>query len=237
MKFDPPLVEGRLLRRYKRFLSDIELPGHDAPFVAHCPNPGSMMGLAEPGFRVWLTPVTNPKAKLKWRWDLVDSGSSLVCINTGLANRLVPDAIADGHIPELSGYGTIRREVKYGTNSRIDILLEDPEKPPAYVEIKSVTLRRDTRPKGSGLAEFSDSVTKRGTKHLHELTEVKKQGARAIMLFLVLREDCDHFTAARDIDPVYAEALDHARASNVEILCYSALVTTEGMEIGRRLAI
>lgn len=192
MEFPSPLSRGRLLRRYKRFLADIELES-GGEIVAHCANPGSMMGLAEPGSEVWLSPNTNPKAKLDWRWELVRvAGDYLVCINTAHPNRVGEEAIAAGAIPDLTGYGSLRREVKYGANSRIDILLEDPGRPPCYVEIKSVTLRR---PDGAHptAAEFPDAVTKRGAKHLMELANVAENGGRAVMLYLVQRGDCDHF--------------------------------------------
>ena len=221
--------------RYKRFLADITLES-GAEIVAHCANPGSMMGLAEPGSEVWLSPNTNPKAKLDWRWELVRVGGDLVCINTAHANRVGEEAIGAGEIPELAGYASLRREVKYGQNSRIDILLEDDARPPCYVEIKSVTLRR---PDGAhpGAAEFPDSVTKRGAKHLAELADMVDSGARAAMLYLVQRGDCDHFRLAADIDPAYAAAMTDARARGVEALCYECGVTPRGIEIARPMKI
>lgn len=234
MKFPTPLTRGRLLRRYKRFLADIEMES-GAQIVAHCANPGSMMGLAEPGSEVWLSPNTNPKAKLDWRWELVRTGDGhLVCINTAHPNRIGEEAIGAGAIPELAGYGALRREVKYGKNSRIDILLEDEARPPCYVEIKSVTLRR---PDGDHptAAEFPDAVTKRGAKHLMELAEMAENGARAVMLYLVQRGDCDHFRVAADIDPGYASAMAEARARGVEALCRQCEVTQHGIEIGGAL--
>ena len=234
MKFPTPLTRGTLLRRYKRFLSDIELESGET-VVAHCANPGSMMGLAEPGSEVWLSPNANPKAKLDWRWELVRTGGGhLVCINTAHPNRVAEEAIAAQAIPELAGYGSLRREVKYGRNSRIDILLEGPDRPPCYVEIKSVTLRR---PDGAHptAAEFPDAVTKRGAKHLGELSDMVENGARAVMLYLVQRGDCDHFRVAADIDPAYAAAMADARARGVEALCYACAITPEGIEIAESL--
>ena len=234
MKFPTPLVRGTLLRRYKRFLADITLEGGEE-IIAHCANPGSMMGLAEPGSEVWLSPNTNPKAKLDWRWELVRAGGGpLVCINTAHANRVGEEAIAAGDIPELAGYASLRREVKYGQNSRIDILLEDDTRPPCYVEIKSVTLHR---PDGAhpAAAEFPDAVTKRGAKHLAELSDMVEARARAVMLYLVQRNDCDHFRIAADIDPAYAAALAEARAHGVEALCYACEITPEGIRIDRPL--
>jgi sugar fermentation stimulation protein A len=236
MKFPSPLTRGRLLRRYKRFLSDIEMESGET-VVAHCANPGSMMGLAEPGSEVWLSPNANPKAKLDWRWELVRTGEGhLVCINTVHPNRVAEEAIAAQAIPELAGYGSLRREVKYGDNSRIDILLEDDARPACYVEIKSVTLRRAEGGNPTA-AEFPDAVTKRGAKHLGELANMVESGARAVMLYLVQRSDCDHFRVAADIDPGYAAAMKEARASGVEALCYACDITPEGIEIGGALPI
>ncbi len=237
MRFPFPLVRGRLVRRYKRFLADIELDETGEEVIAHCANPGSMMGLAEPGSAVWLSPNANPKAKLDWRWELVRAGGDhLVCINTAWPNRVAEEAIGAGAIAELAGYGSLRREVKYGANSRIDILLEDAARPPCFVEIKSVTLRR---PDGAHptAAEFPDAVTKRGAKHLTELAGVAGNGGRAVMLYLVQRGDCDRFRVAADIDPAYAQAMAEARRRGVEALCYACEVTPEGVEIGGALPV
>ena len=234
MRFPNILTRGRLVRRYKRFLADITLDSGEE-ITAHCANPGSMMGLAEPGSEVWLSPNTNPKAKLDWRWELVRTGEGiLVCINTGHPNRVATEAIEAGAIPELAGYATLRREVKYGVNSRIDILLEDDARPACYVEIKSVTLRRPGGDHPSA-AEFPDAVTRRGAKHLAELADVVDAGGRAVMLYLVQRGDCDHFRVAADIDPVYAAALGEARHRGVEALCHACDVTPEGIEIAQAL--
>ena len=236
MKFPTPLTRGRLLRRYKRFLADIEMES-GAQIVAHCANPGSMMGLAEPGSEVWLSPNTNPKAKLDWRWELVRTGDGhLVCINTAHPNRIGEEAIGAGAIPELAGYASLRREVKYGKNSRIDILLEDEARPPCYVEIKSVTLRRAQGDHPTA-AEFPDAVTKRGAKHLMELADMADSGARAVILYLAQRNDCDHFRIAADIDPAYAAAMAEARARGVEALCYACDISPEGIRIDRPLTL
>ena len=229
MRFPDPLIPGRLRRRYKRFLADVELASGEI-VTAHCPNPGSMLGLAEPGLAVWLLPARNPKRKLRFSWELVDLGETLVGINTGRPNEIAAEAVAAGKIPELAGYGALRREVRYGKNSRIDLLLEDESQPPCYVEIKNVHLLR--RP---GLAEFPDSVTARGAKHLAELAEMRAAGARAVMLFLVQREDCESFEIAADIDPAYDRALRAAMAQEVEVLCYACRLTGEGIALGRAL--
>ncbi len=225
MQFPDPLIRGRLVRRYKRFLSDIEL--EDGTVVtAHCANPGSMLGLHEPDSEVWLSPSRNPDRKLKFSWELIRVGDGLVGINTAYPNRLVEEAVAAGRIAELADYESFRREVKYGKNSRIDLLLEDPAKPPCYVEVKNVHLMRE-----DGLAEFPDSVTKRGAKHLVELGDMVEEGHRAVMFYLVQREDCDRFSIAGDIDPDYKAELERARGRGVEAICYACRLTTEGIEV------
>lgn len=215
MNIDPPFTKARLLRRYKRFLADVRF-ADGTETTAHCANPGSMLGLAEEGNTVWLSKSDNPKRKLAWSWELVESDGALVGINTVRPNALVTEAIEAGLVPELTGYDTLRREVKYGQNSRIDILLESDDRPPAYIEIKSVTLSRE-----AGLAEFPDSKTSRGAKHMGELAEMAKSGHRAVVFFLVQRDDAGEMRLARDVDPAYAEAFDDARRSGVEVLCYS----------------
>ncbi|MEO3429219.1 DNA/RNA nuclease SfsA [Pelagibius sp. CAU 1746] len=233
MQFPDPLIPGRLLRRYKRFLADIAL-GDGSEVVAHCANPGSMMGLAEPGSPVWLSPSRNPARKLKYSWELVEvpgeKEGALVGINTGRANALVAEGLEAGKVPELAGYAQRRAEVRYGTKSRVDFLLEDPGRPACYVEVKSVTLKR--RP---GLAEFPDAVTARGTKHLGELAEMVRQGQRAVLFFLVQRGDCDRVAPARDIDPTYGEALDRALSAGVEILSYQCNLSPAGIALDGRL--
>jgi sugar fermentation stimulation protein A len=224
MIFDPPLLPGQLVRRYKRFLADVELEGGIE--TVHCANPGSMMGLAEPGSPVWLSRSANPARKLPLTWELVETaGGALVGVNTGYANRLAEEALSRGLIPALAGYQAWRREVAYGAASRIDFLLTGPDRPLCYVEVKSVTLARD------GVAEFPDSVTARGSRHLKELVEMRRQGARSVMLFLAQRQDCGSFAVAGDIDPAYAGALAAASAAGVEILAYACRVSPQGIEL------
>lgn len=229
MRFSSPLVRGRLLRRYKRFLADIELDGGEV-VTAHCANPGSMLGLKDPGIAAWLSKSDNPNRKLAWSLEIVEvdagRGPALVGINTGHPNRLVEEAIAAGTVPELKGYASLRREVKYGKNSRIDILLSDDGRPDCYVEVKNVHLVREP-----GLAEFPDSVTARGAKHLDELAEMVRQGARATMFYLVQRGDTETVAIARDIDPAYGAALDRAREAGVEVLAYGCAITAEGIDV------
>jgi sugar fermentation stimulation protein A len=231
MRFPDPLVPGTLRRRYKRFLADVELPS-GAELMAHCANPGSMLGLAEPGMAVWLSPSRNPERKLKYSWEIVAAKDGLVGINTSHPNTLVAEALAADRIPELAGYDRVRREVRYGRNSRIDLLLEGDGRPACYLEVKNVTLKR-----GAAAAEFPDSVTARGTKHLEELAKVARSGARAVMLYLVQRGDCSHVEIAADIDPVYAEAFARARDRGVEAFAYDCRVDPAFIELDRALAI
>lgn len=231
MKFATPLIRGRLIRRYKRFLADVTLDdGREV--TATCSNTGSMLGLTAPGSIVWLSVSDSPTRKYPHTWEMVEAdlgaGPGLVGINTNHPNRIVADAITAGAIPELSGYTTLRREVKYGLSSRIDILLETPSKPLCYVEIKNVHLSRKL-----GLAEFPDSVTERGVKHLVELSAMVAAGHRAVMLYLVQRADAEHFAFAQDIDPRYGAAFEAARGAGVEALAYACEITPESIEIVR----
>jgi sugar fermentation stimulation protein A len=231
VRFDKPLAPGRLIKRYKRFLADVLMDTGEA-ITAHVANSGSMMGLCAPGARVWLSLSDDPKRKLAWSWELVETeGGALVGINTGRPNAIVAEAIRAGAISALAEYDTLRREVKYGRNSRIDILLEAPERAPCYVEVKNCTLARQI-----GLAEFPDAVTERGAKHLRELSDMVAAGHRAVMVFLVQRNDCDRFKIAADIDPAYAAAYDLAVASGVEVLVLRCALTTEAVDMSHLIS-
>ena len=229
MRFPSPLTEGRLVRRYKRFLADVSI-GQGETVTVHCANPGAMIGLAEPGMRVFLSRSQNPSRKLAWSWELVEVEGALVGINTAHPNRLVDEAITAAAIPELAGYDSIRREVRYGTNSRIDFLLCDDARPAAYVEIKNVHLSRST-----GLAEFPDSVTARGAKHLAELSAMAAAGHRAVMVYVIQRNDAMEFALARDIDATYAVAFDRAQKAGVEMLAYDCRMSLEDITVGERV--
>ncbi len=231
MRFPTPLIPATLIKRYKRFLADCRLEdGREV--TAHCANPGSMMGLAEPGMRIWLEPNDDPKKKLKYGWRLVEHANGhFTGVDTSVPNRALKSALASGQIKELAAYSTIRAEVKYGQNSRIDFLLTGDGLPDCYVEVKSVTLSRQ-----QGLAEFPDSVTARGAKHLRELGDMAEAGHRAVMLYLVQRTDCQRFTLAADIDPTYAAEFDAARARGVERLVVGTSITPEGVETGQPFA-
>lgn len=231
MKFSTPLIPGRLIQRYKRFLADVEL--EDGSIItAHCANPGSMLGLKDPGSRVWLSKSNNPKRKLAYSWELLELDGCMIGINTAHPNRIVQEAIEANLISELTGYATLRREVKYGQNSRIDILLQDEAKPDCYVEIKNVHLLRE-----AGLAEFPDSVTKRGTKHLKELGDMAEQGHRAVMLYLVQRTDATGFALAKDIDPAYEAAFQEAQDRGVEAYIYQCDISPDGISLTSPLPI
>lgn len=231
MRFSAPLIEGRLIRRYKRFLADIELASGET-ITAHCANPGAMLGLVEPGTRVFVSKSASLTRKLPWSWELVEHNGDLVGINTAHPNAIVAAAIAAGAIPPLAGYAGLKREVRYGKNSRVDILLTDPARPDTYVEVKNVHLSRK-----KGLAEFPDSVTARGTKHLVELSAMVAAGKRAVMVFLVQRNDARRFRLARDIDPAYAAAFDRARAAGVEMLAVRCAMSLDGIDVGATLPI
>jgi sugar fermentation stimulation protein A len=227
MRFPSPLISATLVRRYKRFLADVVLPD-GAEMTVHVANPGAMTGLTAPGTRVWLSRSDNPKRKLPWSWELAEvdlgAGPELIGVNTAHPNPLVGAAIADGTIAELAGYETLRREVKYGRNSRVDFLLEDGSaagrKPPCFVEVKNVHLMRT-----AGLAEFPDSVTARGAKHLDELAAMAAQGCRAVMVFLVQIGSAGRVALARDIDAAYCDAFDRARRAGVEAIAYRCAIT------------
>lgn len=226
MQFDPPLIEAVLLQRYKRFLADVRLPD-GTELTVHCPNPGAMMGLSDPGNRVWISDSQNPKRKLRYTLEMMEvaspgGGKAFVGINTMHPNKLAEAAIEADIIPELTGYGRLRREVKYGENSRIDILLEDDDRPPCYVEIKNVHLVRQP-----GLHEFPDSKTDRGAKHLGEMADMVRQGARAVMLYVIQREDGDAFALAQDIDPKYAQSFHDAMAAGVEAVAIRCKVSPQ----------
>ena len=230
MKFRLPLRRATLVKRYKRFLSDHRFED-GSTVTAHVANPGAMTGLIDDGVETWLSPAANPKRKLPYSWEMVRVGQGLVGVNAGRPNALAEEAIAAGAIPPLAGYDTIRREVAYGERSRVDFLLEAADRPPCYVEVKNVHLKR-----GPG-AEFPDSVTARGTKHLRELATVAESGARAVMLYVIQRQDCESFTLAADIDPAYAAAFTQARAIGVEALAYACRLTTEDITVDHPLPI
>ncbi|MEQ8825972.1 MAG: DNA/RNA nuclease SfsA [Filomicrobium sp.] len=235
MQFSSPLKRGRLIKRYKRFLADIELEGGET-ITASCPNTGSMMGLCNPGSMVWVSESDSQTRKYRHTWELVEDdagkGVALVGINTGHPNKIVTEAIEENRIGKLKGYASLKREQKYGKASRIDILLEDDKKGRAYVEIKNVHLMRKV-----GLAEFPDSVTARGVKHLNELGDMVEEGHRGVMLFLIQRPDATRMAPAGDIDPAYSEALVRAVERGVEVMAYRCDITPERIALAKSVPV
>lgn len=229
MKFPQPLARGRLVQRYKRFFADVVLDdGRET--TAHCPNPGAMLSLNHPGLGVWLSRSDNPTRKLAHTLELVEADGGLVGVNTMNPNRLVAEALANGWIAEVIGYDSVRPEVKYGVNSRVDFLLESPGSPPLWLEVKNCHFRRD-----GTLAEFPDCVAARSLKHLKDLTAEVEKGARAVQLFVIQRTDCDAFDACHDLDPAYAAGLTEAAERGVEVLCYACDISPEDIRIARRI--
>ncbi len=233
MKFESALLEGRLVKRYKRFLADVILKDGSA-VTAHCPNTGSMKNCWSEGDRVWLRFVDDPKRKLKYTWELVElQGKNLACINTGRANHLVKEAILEKRIPELIGYSELKTEVKYGDeNSRIDILLKDESKPSCFVEIKNVTLLED-----DGIGYFPDAKTTRGTKHLRELMAELEKGNRAVLFFNVAHTGIKEVRPASHIDPEYAATFTQAVKAGVEVFVYGCEITENSIAINYKLNI
>lgn len=230
MIFDPPLVPARLVSRYKRFLFDAEL--EDGTLITgSCPNTGSMRGLTEPGSRIWLSRHNSPTRKYTYALELVEADGTTVGINTGLPNRLAEEAILSRIVPALGGYESLRREQKYGTNSRIDLLLASENRPSAWVEVKNVHFMRS-----KGIAEFPDTATARGAKHLQELSGMVAAGHRAVMLYVIQREDCDVMRICDDLDPVYAAAFSRALDAGVEAYAVKCRVSPHEIIVTQTVA-
>ncbi|MEZ2130610.1 MULTISPECIES: DNA/RNA nuclease SfsA [unclassified Sinorhizobium] len=221
MIFETPLVPARLIARYKRFLFDAQLESGET-ITGSCPNTGSMRGLTTPGSRIWLSTHDSQKRKYRHVLELVEADGTTVGVNTAMPNRIAAEAIAAGHVADLAHYATVRREQRYGRNSRIDLLLEDPLKKTAYVEVKNVHFMRQ-----AGLAEFPDTVTARGAKHLEELGDMAEAGHRAIMLFVVQRSDCRYFRICDDLDPFYAAAFKRAIGRGVEAFALTCTISPD----------
>ena len=226
MKFKKDLIHGRLIRRYKRFLADVLLDD-GAQVTAHCTNSGSMKSCLEEGAEVWLSPVDDPNRKTQFTWEMISIGGGWVGINTSNPNALAFEWISNGIIPGLDGFTELKREVKW-EDSRFDLYGEAPDRS-CFIEVKNVTLKEGER------ALFPDAVTERGRKHLHTLIRVKQSGMRAVMLYVVQRMDVEIFSAAREIDPAYAETLDEAVCKGVEVMVAQAKVSPEGITFYRML--
>lgn len=232
MQFNPPLESATLIKRYKRFLTDIKLPDGSERTI-HCANTGAMTGCATPGNTVWYSTSDNAKRKYPNSWEISETDKGhRICVNTARANQLAVEAIENKTIVELLGYNALRTEVKYGSeNSRIDILLEDNEKPPCYIEVKSVTLLDEQETSTEGQGFFPDAVTTRGQKHLRELTEMVESGNRAVLLFTVLHSGIEKVSAAHHIDAKYSLLLKQAQDAGVEVLCYKAELSSTQIQL------
>lgn len=223
MLFEPPLIRGTLIKRYKRFLADIVLED-SREITASVPNTGSMLGLTTPGSSVWLSINNDGKRKYPHALQLVEADGTIVGINTHLPNRLTEEAIRKGMVDNLADYGSLKREQKYGQNSRIDFLLEDEDKGKAYVEVKNVHFTRR-----KNIAEFPDTVTERGAKHLRELSAMAQQGHRAIMIYLIQRSDCEKLQLCRDLDADYCQEFDRAVKAGVEAYAIRCQISVEAI--------
>ncbi|WP_180897443.1 DNA/RNA nuclease SfsA [Martelella soudanensis] len=224
MQFDPPLIPAILIRRYKRFLFDAVLEETGETITGSCPNTGSMLGLNTPGSRIWLSRNDDGKRKYPHRFELIEADGTVVGVNTGLPNRLAEEAIGTGLIADFADYPVIRREQKYGRQSRIDLMLSADDRPDLYVEVKNVHFIRTP-----GIAEFPDTPTARGTRHLSELADMVAAGKRAAMVYLIQRNDCERFAISADLDPTYAEAFKWARRAGVEAYAIKCNVSRDSI--------
>ncbi|MBW2193226.1 MAG: DNA/RNA nuclease SfsA [Deltaproteobacteria bacterium] len=224
----PKLIPGILLKRYKRFMADVKLETGDV-VTAHCPNSGSMQACSEPGSPVYLSYHDNPKRKLKYTWELIEMPASLVGVNTQVPNRLVAESITAGRVEELGGYENISREVRVGSNSRLDILLTGDDKDPCYVEVKNCTLVDE------GVACFPDAVTSRGLKHLVEMRRLVSSGNRCVMFYLIQRMDAEVFRPADHIDPEYGRELRRVAGQGVEIVAYDVLIDLKTITLNEKI--
>ncbi len=230
MRIEQPIIKGLLLKRYKRFLADVELSSGEV-ITAHCPNTGSLTGCMPERAPCVLRDSQDPKRKLRYTLQTIQVAETWVNVDTGLPNKLVPEAIRADLIPALRGYQSVRTEVKYGTSSRIDVLLEKEDGSKCYVEVKNTTLMRGKR------ALFPDAVTSRGLKHLNELMDMVQEGHRAVMFYCVSREDASSFGPAVDVDPAYCKTLTKAAQAGVELEAWTTKVEPQSFELGKRLRI
>ena len=231
MDFENELIPGVLIKRYKRFFADIKL--ENKIITAHCPNPGSMFKLLEKGNRVWITESNNKNRKLKYTLQIIEVGNTKFCINTHITNKIVHESLEEKLVENLNGYNFIRPEKKFGTNTRFDFLLNDTKNDKkAFLEVKSVTLSRK-----KGHAEFPDSVTSRGKKHLENLMLANKQGYESYLMFLIQIENCKSFGIASDIDPEYSKIFKDALKKNIKVLCYDCKFSNKGIKINNKIKI
>ena len=227
MNFENQLISGELVKRYKRFFMDVKVK--NKIITAHCPNPGSMIGLLNKNNKVWITEAANKKRKLKYTLQIIEENGSMVGVNTHLTNKIVNHALQNNLIKEFSNKIKIKSEQVFGTSTRFDFFLEE-RKTKSFLEVKNVTLKRKSK-----VAEFPDSVTSRGTKHLNELINATKKGYKAYMLYVIQRDDCDKFEIAKDIDPEYSKTLIKAVKNNVKILCYDCKFSPKGIILNNKI--
>ncbi|CAM2067760.1 DNA/RNA nuclease SfsA [Sulfidibacter corallicola] len=231
MKWPGPIVSARFLKRYKRFFADFETED-GRQLTAHCPNTGSMATCYLENAPCLLTHHDDPKRKLAYTWQAIEMPDGWTGINTNLANHLCREAIENGLVHQLGGYESIQREQKYGTNSRIDLLLNTSQGPSCYVEVKNVTLLLEP-----GVAAFPDAVTNRGTKHLHELTAILETGQRAVLFFCVQRDSVNEVRPAEAYDPEYARVLRNSVERGLEVFAYRAHFDSSGVSLDRELPV
>ena len=222
-------ISGKLIKRYKRFFADVQLDNNKEIVTAHCPNTGSMLGLLGEGNAVKLSEANKKDRKLKFTLEIIKSNGASVGVNTHRANRIVEAALLSNKIKSIKKIIHIKREVKYGENSRIDFLVNNKDEE-IYIEVKNVTLSLK-----KGIAEFPDAITERGSKHLKELSKIKDKKTRAIMLYLIQRDDCKYFQIAKEIDEKYNSNLKKAIESGVEVLCYNCKFKNNKIELDKKI--
>tara|TARA_Y100001960_G_scaffold252963_1_gene270254 strand:+ start:252 stop:947 length:696 start_codon:yes stop_codon:yes gene_type:complete len=227
MNFENKLISGVFIKRYKRFFVDVQI--ENKVITAHCPNTGSMKGLLKEGNKVWLSKSNNPDRKLKYTLQIIKDNKSKVGVNTHLTNKIVLDALKNNLIKEFDKNITIKPEVKFGDNTRFDFMIAKKNYK-AFIEVKNVTLSR--KPK---IAEFPDSVTSRGAKHIEELIKASKKGYEVYIAFIIQREDCNQFAIAHDIDPEYSELLSKAVKKKLNILCYDCKFSSKGIKLNKKI--
>ena len=227
MKFKVRLLQGALIKRYKRFFIDIKYK--NKIITAHCPNSGSMMGLLDRGNKAWFSLSDNPKRKLKYTLEMIEVKNKKVGINTLLTNKIVLEALKHKKINSLNKFNHIKTESKFSDGTRFDFLLSN-DKEKCFLEVKNVTLLRENK-----IAEFPDAITSRGTKHLNELCNAKKKGYQSYILYLIQRENCDSFKIAKDIDEEYKIAFSKALKSGVKILCYDCKLNSEEIKLNKQI--
>ncbi len=227
MNFDNPLIPGVLIRRYKRFFVDIKVK--DKKITAHCPNTGSMMGLLNERNKVWISKSNNKERKLKYTLQVIEENGKKVGVNTHLTNKIVLEGLKDNFFKEFSKNSKIQTEKKFGESTRFDFLITENDKK-SFIEVKNVTLSRKNK-----LAEFPDSVTSRGSKHIRDLIMATKKGYYCYLLFIIQRDDCNKFKIAEDIDPEYAELLTTALKNKIKVLCYDCKFSTKGIKLNNQI--